>query len=337
MRICQIIASQGEGGLEKHARELAQQLNALGHEVVVFGAPALLATLHEGIHRQPIHAGLGRRNPLLLLELLFRLRRCRCDLVHAQANKAAALVSALRGWLDSPTVGTLHNIKRAVRPFQHLDHVIAVSRALVGPFDPAHVSVVYNGISPPTFAHLDLRTALQLPMNQPLLCAVGRLVEAKGFDVLLEAIDGLPLSLIIVGEGPERTRLEGRIAKLSHMTHVRLLGQRTDVASLMASADAVVISSRREGFSYVCNEALLVGARILSTDVPVANEVLPADLIVPVDNPQALRARLLALLSDLDGWSALMASARNFACERMTLKAMVANTLAVYEKVLRHE
>lgn len=318
-------------------RELARELSKSGHEVLVLGHEKFLATLDRGIPRRPIHTRLGRHNPWLLAELLYHLRRCRCDLVHAQASKAATLVAALRRWLDCPTVGTLHNVKRDIRPFKRLDQVIAVSGALAGPFDPAHVAVVYNGTSPPTFEHLDLRKALHLPADRPLICAVGRLVAAKGFDVLLEAVDGLPLSLIIVGEGTERTRLEQRIARLSDNTHARLLGHRTDAASLMASADAVIIPSRREGFPYVCIEALMVGARILATDVPGANDVFPSDLIVPVDDPQALRARLLALLKDLDGWSVLMERARNFAHEHMTLEAMVSNTLAVYQKVLGRE
>jgi len=337
MKICQVIASRGEGGLEKHVRELSQELVAAGHDVVILGDKDFLATLPEQIQRKPIRCDRNRRNPLLLLQLLRVLRGCDCDIIHAQANKAAALVASLRRWLYCPTVGTVHNIKRNNRPFQRLDHVITVSRQLAQPFEKTRVSVVYNGIDEPRYQQTNLRAELGLPADRPLLFTAGRLVRAKGFDVLLDAVDGLALSLVIAGDGPERAALEQRIAHLGSDTHCRLLGHRADIPTLMAAADAVIISSRREGFSYVFNEAILTGARILATDVPVANEVLPARLIVPTDDAVALRERLKELIENPAAWSALMAVPLAFSRENMTLKAMAEKTVAVYERVRADE
>lgn len=334
MKICQVIASYGEGGLEKHVRELTQQLLASSHEVTVFGDRRFLATLPDRAVAVPIRFDRNRRNPLLLMELLVKLRACRCDVIHAQANKAASLVAFLRHLLAAPTIGTLHNMKRDLRAFRKLDHVATVSRQLARSFPSARVSVIYNGIDKPEFEWVDLPAAFDLPANFPVLCAVGRLVTAKGFDLLLDAIDGLRVSLVIVGEGPERRDLEKRVARLSAATQVRFLGHRDDVPSLMASAAAVVISSRREGFSYVCNEALLCDAKIVSTDVPVANEVLPPELIVPVGDVAALRTRLQSLLDDMAGWDKLMKAPRQFARTHMTKQAMGANTLAAYRELL---
>jgi glycosyltransferase involved in cell wall biosynthesis len=334
LKICQVIASFGEGGLEKHVRELTQQLLAAGHEVTVLGDRRFLATLPDRAAAVPVRFDRNRRNPLLLLELLLRLRSCHCDVIHAQANKAASLVALLRRWLAAPTIGTLHNMKRDLRAFRKLDHVVTVSRQLARSFSADQVSVIYNGIDMPQFGRFDLRTLHGLPADLPVLCAVGRLVPAKGFDLLLDAIDGLPVSLLIAGDGPERASLEQRVARLSPATHVRLLGHRNDIPTLMASADAVVISSRREGFSYVFNEALLCGVKIVSTDVPVANEVLPSELIVPVGDAAALREKLLGLLGNFPGWEALMQAPRQFAREHMTHQSMGSSTLAAYTNLL---
>ena len=335
MRICQVIASFGEGGLEKHVRELTQQMLASGHDVTVLGDKRFLATLPGHVVRVPVRFHLSRHHPLLWLELLIKLRACRCDVIHAQANKAASLVALLRRWLPAPTIGTLHNVKRDLRSFRKLDHVITVSRQLARPFPADQVSVVYNGVDQPDFERLDLKAMYDLPAHLPVLCAVGRLVAAKGFDVLLEAIDGLPVSLVIAGEGPDRERLQQRVDHLSPVTHVRLLGHKSNIPSLLASADAVVISSRREGFSYVFNEALFCGAKIVSTDVPVANEVLPAELIVPIGDAAALREKLLSLLGNRDGWDGLMQAPRQFASEHMTQQIMGSRTLAAYEAFQR--
>ncbi len=334
MKICQVIASYGEGGLEKHVRELTQQLLAAGHDVTVVGDRRFLPTLPAGAMAVPVRFERNRRNPLLLLELLRTLRACRCDVIHAQANKAASLVAFLRRWLAAPTIGTLHNMKRDVRAFRKLDRVVTVSRQLARPFPAERVSVIYNGIDQPQFERLDLRALHALPAGVPVLCAVGRLVPAKGFDLLLDAIDGLPVSVLIAGEGPDRSALEQRIARLPPVTHVRLLGHKDNIPALMASADAVVISSRREGFSYVFNEALLSDVKIVSTDVPVANEVLPAELIVPVGDAAALRERLASLLGDMPRWDELMRAPRAFAREHMTQEAMGASTLAAYAALL---
>lgn len=334
MKICQVIASYGEGGLEKHVRELTQQLLASGHEVTVLGDRRFLETLPAQAVAVPVRFDRNRRNPLLWLELLLALRRCRCDVIHAQANKAASLVALLRRWLAAPTVGTLHNMKRDVRAFRKLDHVLTVSRQLARPFPAERVSVIYNGIARPQFERVDLHALYGLPAGLPVLCAVGRLVPAKGFDLLLDAVDGLPVSLVIAGEGPERAALEQRVARLAPATHVRLLGHRRDIPTLMASADGVVISSRREGFSYVFNEALLCGTRIVSTDVPVANEVLPPGLVVPVGDAATLRERLSALLADPAGWDGLMQAPRAFGHADMTQEAMGVSTVAAYQRLL---
>lgn len=330
MRICQVVAGYGEGGLEKHVRELSAELADAGHAVSVLGDRRLLDTLPKPVRQVPVPIHLGRRNPLLLLELLAKLRACRCEVIHAQASKAAALVALLKPWLPCPVVGTLHNVKHDLRAFGKLDHVITVSRELARAFAPERVSAIYNGIEAVTPASVDLRKAFDLPADRPVLCAVGRLVHAKGFDVLLDAIDGLPVSLVIAGEGAARPALERRIARLAPVTQVRLPGHWDAARSLMAAADATIIASRREGFSYVCAEALQCGARLVSTDVPVANEMLPPGLIVPVGDAAALRGKLQTLLADPAAWDEALRTPRRQAERLMSRQTMRAHTCVVY-------
>jgi glycosyltransferase involved in cell wall biosynthesis len=331
-----VLASRGNGGLEKHVRELATELARQGHAITVAAPAAFLASLPAHIKQLPIPAHLGRYHPWLLLTLLLALRRGGYDLVHAQASKAASLVHQLRPFLAMPILATLHNTKRDMRLYARFDHVIAVSRQLAAALPGGKTTVVYNGIVAPESAALDIRQSFAFPADYPVLCAVGRLVHAKGFDVLLEAVDGLPLALLIAGDGPEYARLARRVQAMNPITRCILTGHRDDVPSLMRSADAVIISSRREGFSYVCNEALLLGACVLSTDVPVANEVLAPDFIVPVGDVTSLRARLCHWLARRAEWMALQQPARQFAAQQFTLPVMADNTLAVYRRLIGH-
>jgi glycosyltransferase involved in cell wall biosynthesis len=335
MKICQVLASRGEGGLEKHVRELSGELQRQGHEVVVLGEESFLQTLPDDLAKTQVNFGLSRHNPVLILQLLYKLRQCKCDVIHAQANKAASLLGTVRRWLPCPVVGTLHNVKRNTRMFLAMDHIITVSRRLTEKFPAGTTTVVYNGIHPPAVAPLDLRDAFPLSPDLPVICAVGRLVKAKGFDVLLEAVDGLPVNLLIVGEGPERQDLERQIGALRPPTRCLLLGHRSDITALLASSDAVVISSRREGFSYVFCEALFCESRVLSTDVPIPNELLPAELIVPISDSAALRARLQSLLQAPENWLTLMREPHRIARESLTISAMGENTVKVYKQALK--
>lgn len=335
MNICQVVASHGKGGLEKHVQDLSVGLAERGHRVLVIAPLDFLRTLPETLEKQPMHAELSRYNPLLLGHLFFKLRASGCDVIHAQANKATSLVGSVGRFLPQPVVATLHNIKSNLRPFRRADHVITVSRQLMRPFDPAKSTVIYNGTrQAPVAERLNVREVFNLPPDRPVLLAVGRLVEAKGFDILLEAVHGLSLSLLIVGDGPEKEHLEKKIAQLPPQTLCRLTGYRADVADLMHGVDAVVIASRREGFSYVLSEALLCKSLVLSTDVPVANEVLPPELIVPVNDAQALREQLVGLLVDLPRWRSLMAPAWDFADKELQLSSMLDKTEALYRQML---
>ncbi len=263
-----------------------------------------------------------------------KLRRLDCDIVHAHATKAAFMTGLIKPLLHCPTLATVHNIKRNVSPYLRHDRIIAVSRTLSQAFPSDKVEVVYHGIRPPMSQTAELRATFNLPQKYPVLLAVGRLVNAKGFDILLQAVSGMSVSLLIAGEGPERGVLERLATECQAPTVVRLLGHRTDVASLIANADAVIIPSRREGFSYVFGEALLLRKPVLSSDVPIPNEVLPEKLIIPVGSIPELRNRLSALLEDMDNWQQDMITAFDYAERQLTLQAMTEHTLAVYKQLM---
>ncbi len=337
MFICQIIASHGNGGLEKHVRELSLCLLAQGQRVLVIGDHDFVKTLPINIETIGLNMQLTRHNPWLWFQLYQSLRCYQFDIIHAQANKAASLLASLKWLVKTPTVVTLHNIKSQFKLFHRFNHVICVSQYLANQLHHRGAEVIYNGIqlSGKLLAPAldDLHQTFHLPQNKPVICAVGRLVHAKGFDVLLDAIDGMDISLVILGEGPARRALEKRVALMKQNTVVRLVGHHDNPTKMMCLADGLVIASRREGFSYVLNEALLCGVKVLSTDVPVANEVLPKQLIIPIEDPVMLRHRLQTLLDKPSYWHALMLKAQQLAKKEMTLEQMTRKTVNLYSRM----
>lgn len=336
MYICQVLASRGNGGLEKHVHDLSIALVAEGHRVLVIGDPIFLNTLPESIEKKPLNMRYGRYHPWLLFQLWKTLTTTPFDIIHAQANKAAYLVRAVSWAFTTPTVATLHSIKKDTAVFSSFNQVICVSQYLAGLVSAKNVDVIYNGVSTSSNGTINKENTIQ-DNNKPVICAVGRLEHVKGFDVLLEAVDGLPLKLVIAGEGSLRRSLERRILRMHALTEVNLMGHCEDVVGLMKASDGVIISSRREGFSYVFAEAFINDCNIISTDVPVANEVLPHSLIAPVNDPMALRHKIEAYVFHQDDWDASMKTARAQSENNFTLTHMVSKTIDIYTKVLGNQ
>lgn len=141
------------------------------------------------------------------------------------------------------------------------------------------------------------------PGRPPVVVAVARLAPEKDLGTLLEAVarqraTGRELRLLVVGEGPERARLEAEAARLGLVagTDLRLSGSDPNPYRFMARAAAVVLSSRVEGLPTVLVEALALGARVVATDCPSGpREILGQGRhgrLVPVGDAAALAAAI---------------------------------------------
>lgn len=336
MRICQVLASRGDGGLEKHTLELCSELAKKGHTVSLIADPVFQERIPDGVLFLPVSMKRWRNNPLFLYALWNAIKSSHCDVIHAQANKAAAIVGKLRILLKTPMVATVHNQKRSVGMFSCFDKLIAVSKGVAKSLPADSTSVIYNGIKPPqpretsrNLAHL-----FDLDNYHPVLVSIGRLVPAKGFDVLIDAISGLDASLVIVGEGSERQSLEEKIHKQGLGKQVKLAGFRDDIADLIAASDGVVIASRVEGFSYVFAEAMLLRVPVVATEVPVANEVLTENDLVAKENPGALHHLLQDKLENMHRWREQQSAAYEFAEQHFTLNAMVSSVESIYSQAI---
>lgn len=337
MKVCQILGSRGRGGLERHFVDLCNDL-AQRRDVVAVAHPEFRARLDPRVQFEGLDLSGWRHHPVLLYRLHRILARHAPHIVHAQANKAAAMVRSLRPWLNAKCVATVHNLKHHTAMYKPFDRIIAVSRETAAQFDPAQTEVIYNGIEPPSvprFANQDfLCKILGVKLNAPIAIAVGRLVPAKGFDLLLRAWQDVAASLVIVGDGSEQRRLEKMIEEHGLGARVHLAGYRDNVIELLAAADLLVISSHKEGFSYVLAEALHVRRIAVATRVPVAMEILPEAFLVERGSAEQLAATVNRVLQDPDAAQRSFAPVWEFAAQELTLARMVERTEQVYENLL---
>jgi glycosyltransferase involved in cell wall biosynthesis len=131
---------------------------------------------------------------------------------------------------------------------------------------------------------------------------MGRLHEAKGHDVALEALAGLPDTwLWIAGAGPQEARLKALAGALGVAQRVRFLGWRADASSLYRSADLCVFPSRYEPLGNVVIQAWAHGLPIVAaaSQGPAALIRDGEDgLLVPIDDHEALATAVRRMLDD---------------------------------------
>jgi glycosyltransferase involved in cell wall biosynthesis len=171
--------------------------------------------------------------------------------------------------------------------YECFDRVVCVTRAAAEVFEHrfgVEATVAYNPVDAEEIrrnaAEESAPTRLPAPPDGPtLFVSVGRLVEQKGFDRLIDIVGrlrdgGHDLRLWIVGEGARREFLERMIAEKNLADVVTLWGFRGNPYPLVAAADWFVMSSRVEGYGLVMAESLIVGTPVVATECCGTREIL---------------------------------------------------------------
>jgi glycosyltransferase involved in cell wall biosynthesis len=336
VKICLIVggALSKLGGLEKHFIELAKGLVKYCEVSVVAHRDYKKYFQDVDIEFIELNLDTSRLNIFLYLKLLSILKKHQFDIVHAQANKAAYIVSKLKKYLPNTRfVATIHNKKKNINYFNTMDFVVGVSNAVLEKIQTKK-RVIYNGLDMQKIDSIiayDLRKAFDVDNTLPVAVSVGRLVEAKGFNLLIEALKDIDINLLIVGDGKEQDNLEAIIKKYGKEKNIKILGFRDDALEIIRSADFVIIASRREGFSYVFAETLCLKKPLLSTDVADVKFFIPTELVIESSNVDLIREKITFYLQNKDkiDFSKYYDEAReNFSFENMILK-----TYQTYEEI----
>lgn len=323
------------------AREALEQLSASGVELV----------------------GLGRRGKLdvwVWWRLVRLLRRKRVDVLHAH-KFGSNVWGTLAGRLARVPVVLAHEHTWSYegQPMRRLldreliargaDRFIAVSREdqrrmiEVEKIDPARTLYLPNGIRPAApFDERDLRAELGIAPQVPLIGLVGVLRPQKAVHVLLRAIAALrpetpDVQALVVGEGPERARLERLAAELSVADAVRFLGHRSDVPALLRALDIAVCSSDYEGSPLAVLEYMEAGLPIVSTAVGGIPDLIESGvhgLLVPAEDPPALASAVAELLREPQRARQMGAQARARRLAEFDFDAMVRRIEALYDELL---
>jgi glycosyltransferase involved in cell wall biosynthesis len=351
------------GGVQIHIKDLALAAQAEGHDVTVLcggGGPFIDILRAQGTpvivlnHLvMPIHP---LRDARAIAEIHGWLRRLRPDLLAVHSAKAGVLGRLVGRALGIPTVLTAHGwtftpgipsgqargyrlIERLAGPLS--SKIIAVSEfdrqlALTERIVPPDVIVtVHNGMP-------DIAAALRADpaRTPPRLIMVARVGAQKDHPTLLRALAGLrdaAWEIDLVGEGPLMGEMTALAATLGIGNRVHFLGQRMDVDSLLARAQASILATNWEGFPLSILESMRAGLPVVASTVGGIDEAIregETGYLVPRGDVDALRDRIGRVLASPELRVRMGAAGRRFFEQEFNLERSVRRTLEVYRDVV---
>jgi len=307
--------------------------------------------------------GLPTAGAFLFARIVGRVRELqhgqRVDLIHAHAalpcGHAAMLLSKELG---IPYVVSVHGLdafsteqvggragqwcrRISQRVYRSSRRVICISEhvrevVLEGVGRAARTSVVYNAVDPEMFSPGSEADSGGPTSASQTILSVANLIPIKGHAVLVRAVasqarDFPALTLEIIGDGPERSRLQTLARELQMSERVRFLGRqpRREVAAAMRRCTLFALPSRYEGLGCVYLEAMATGKAVIGCRGQGIAEIIQHGrngFLVGPENERELAVALAMLLRDESRRRNLGRAARDTVLERFTL-AQQAETL----------
>lgn len=367
MRVAMMIDSLRIGGAQKL---VARFVSAVSKEMVestvisLHGNPA--AANQEEIRAAGADLKLFPSRSLLdvgrLRRLIKYLRAEQFDLIHTHLSYANILGCLAGYFAGIPVIATLHSTShdphqkaRLINRFEDLvlrifaNRIIAVGYTVATKFQSRGSSrtadVIPNGV--PDAVDLSpqerqiLRRQIAGDENRTIIISVGRFVQAKGYEDLVEAFAILHHEypgavLVIAGVGNLFEKVKSRISELHLESVVRCLGARSDVSELLAASDIYASSSHWEGLPVALLEAMMAGLPVVATSVGDIPKVVTPEtgIIVPPHQPECLADALKKLVGEPAKARTMGIAARQRALQEYSLDKWVSSLTSLYEETL---
>lgn len=300
----------------------------------VLGALNILRYAHAG-EFDVLHTH-GYKPDIILGLMPFRMRNMPivCT-IHGWTSVKTLSKMGLYEWVDGLSLQRMNAVCVVSESMLEHPRVMKLPRA--------KVYVIHNGIA----MHTDDGAALdgeivEFCRQGATLASIGRLSEEKGFDCLLHAFSilsgsGQDARLLIMGEGPERLRLEGIIHRLGLNGKVMLSGYRKDAWRYLAFCRAFVLASYTEGLPITLLEVMQTGIPVIATavgGVPLLIRNRETGIVVPPGSPESMAEAMLMVMSGKDAATSMAGKAREFVLKEYSAARMCRQYLQVYETLI---
>ncbi|MBP6377870.1 MAG: glycosyltransferase [Kaistella sp.] len=368
MKILHIINSLATGGAEKLIVETLPLYREKGIEADVLLLNGTEYPLYKELQEKNCCRiySLGKTsvyNPKLIGKIIPYLKQY--DLIHVHLFPAQyfAIAAKRLSFSKKPFVFTEHstsNRRFSSKKFKLADKIIYNSYSRIicitdkvkdavlkhTGLKKEKLTVIENGInlqkidSAPPFSRADLNLNLNLNLNLSdkdiLLMQVSSFQEPKDQPTLIKALQYLPseVKLLLVGDGVLREECEALVNQLNLQNRVFFLGLRSDVPSLLKSADAVVLSSKYEGLSLSSIEGMASGKPFIASDVPGLSEVVDgAGILFPQGDDQQLANEIRRLMTDKEHYR-IISEKGLVRAARYDINIMVDQHIQLYEMLI---
>jgi glycosyltransferase involved in cell wall biosynthesis len=336
MRVLQVINSLATGGAEKLLLESCTEYCQRGIEVHVLLLNAVPHPFYEQLRQNKsvtLHSlGNGSLyNPLLFIKIIPFLKKFDCIHVHLFPSLYWVALAHKLSFSKTKLIYTEHNTtnnRRGNLFFRTLDRLVYSRYSSIVAITPQvlenlkkHLSfknnnqfhVIQNGLNLNLIhsAAPYLKTVFFEQTNAVIVIQVARFFEPKDQITVIKSLALLPenYKLLLVGDGILKSNSEALVKELNLQNRVRFLGIRTDVLSLLKTADVIVLSSRHEGLSLSCIEGMASGRPFVASNVAGLQEVVAnAGVLFPLGDEKQLAIEVEQLVSNKAYYDATVAS-----------------------------
>jgi glycosyltransferase involved in cell wall biosynthesis len=311
----------------------------------------------------------GRRDPAVLFRLVSRLRSSSPDILfsldHHNAmfwGRLASLVARVpRRVVASHSTGRMESRRSFSRLdrflMRYTDAVVALSAAhadylqSVEGIDPQRIVVIENGIDVERYERVDseavdkLREEFGLGSEDRVVTMVAALRPEKAHGAFLAAAadlvghrPDLRTRFLVVGDGPERARIETRRSELGLEDRVALLGERDDIPEILGLSGVLVLPSHGavETLPLAVLEAMAAGVPVVASAVGSVPEIIEEGrtgrLIAPAD-PVGLSGAICRTFDEREGTQRITREARETVRKRYAVERMVARYEELFDRL----
>lgn len=360
MNIVHTEASCGWGGQEIRILSEAAGMMERGHQVTLLCPEQARIFAAAQARKIPVCAlpiaGKGLRGVLALRRWL---QSHKTDVVNTHSSTDSWLAAlACRLLRSAPPLVRTRHISAPLPPnwatrwlyVRATQHVVTTGEKLREELTrtldcaPEHVTSIPTGVDTALYApgdRLTTRHRLGLPQQRLLIGIVATLRSWKGHLYLIDAfakLRGDAAGLVIVGDGPMKQNIVGRVEQLKLGSRVIMPGNRDDVASWLQALDIFALPSyANEGVPQALVQAMLSGLPCVTTNAGAIGEAAIADktaLVVARKDVEGLRAALQVLIDDPAWRTRLGAAARAHCTKRFSREAMLDRMEAVFYNAL---